>query len=182
MARSALSSGEMQSRRPPIIIDIEASGFGAQSYPIEIGVVLDDGRKYCSLIQPARGWTHWDQAAEAVHGITRATLLAHGRPVFEVAGTLNELLRGRTAYTDGWVVDRPWLDRLYESASMRCEFTLSSLEMILSEQQMDAWATTKQHLLAEQDEPRHRASYDALVVQETFQRTRAVSRTILGAG
>jgi len=92
--------------------------------------------------------------------------------------TVNELLRGRTAYSDGWVVDRPWLDRLYESASMRCEFTLSSLEMILSVQQMDAWATTKQHLLAGQDERRHRASYDALVVQETFQRTRGVAGAV----
>ncbi|MBC7780945.1 MAG: hypothetical protein H7125_12675, partial [Proteobacteria bacterium] len=121
------------SLRPPIIVDIEASGFGSDSYPIEVGVVLDDGRKYCSLVLPVRDWTHWDADAEALHGISRSTLLAHGRPVFEVAGKLNELLRGRTAYSDGWVVDRPWLGRLFEAAAMRCDFTLSSLEMILSE-------------------------------------------------
>ncbi len=164
----------MPPRLPPIIIDIEASGFGSGSYPIEIGVVMDDGRKYCSLIQPKDDWTHWDPTAETVHGISRETLRAHGRPVFEVAGKLNEMLRGRTAYSDGWVVDRPWLDRLYAAASMRCEFTFSSLEMILSEQQMAAWADAKRVLLEENRDPRHRASYDALMVQETFERTRAM--------
>lgn len=158
----------MPPRRPPIIIDIEASGFGSGSYPIEIGVVMGDGRKYCSLIQPRDDWTHWDPRAEKVHGIARDTLLANGRPVFEVAGKLNDLLRGCTAYSDGWVVDRPWLDQLYAAASMRCEFTLSPLEMILSEPQMAAWADTKRMLLAENCEPRHRASNDALVVQATF--------------
>ena len=96
--------------------------------------------------------------------------------MFEVAGKLNELLRGRTAYSDGWVVDRPWLDRLYAAASMRCEFTFSPLEMILSETQMGAWADTKRVLLSESHDPRHRASYDALVVQETFERTRGGAR------
>jgi len=166
----------MSPRRPPIIIDIEASGFGPGSYPIEIGVVMDDGLKYCALIQPRDDWTHWDPSAESTHGISREVLEAHGRPVFEVAGRLNELLRGRTAYSDGWVVDRPWLDRLYAAAAMRCEFTFSSLEMILSEQQMTTWAEVKRVLLQEKSDPRHRASHDALMVQETFERTRASSR------
>jgi hypothetical protein len=58
---------------------------------------------------------------------------------------------------------------------MRCEFTFSPLEMILSEGQMEAWADTKRVLLSESQERRHRASYDALVVQETFERTRGVA-------
>jgi len=44
--------------------------------------------------------------------------------------------------------------------------------MILSEGQMEAWSDTKRVLLSESQERRHRASYDALVVQETFERTR----------
>ena len=162
----------MRSLRPPIILDIEASGFGPDSYPIEIGVVLDDGRKYCSLVRPRSDWTHWDPSAEALHGITRRTLSGHGRPAVEVAGALNGLLKGRTAYSDGWVVDKPWLDRLFEAAAMRCEFTLSSLEMILDEQQMAIWTDTKHVVLAEQRSPRHRASFDAQIVQQTFERTR----------
>ena len=44
----------------PLIIDVEASGFGSKSYPIEIGVALNDGQRFCTLILPAPNWTHWD--------------------------------------------------------------------------------------------------------------------------
>ena len=54
----------MPSADTPLIIDVEASGFGGASYPIEIGVALDDGHKYCALILPEPEWTHWDAAAE----------------------------------------------------------------------------------------------------------------------
>ena len=30
----------------PIVIDVEASGFGKGSYPIEVGVVLPDGSRH----------------------------------------------------------------------------------------------------------------------------------------
>ena len=158
-------------KRPPIIIDVEASGFGPASYPIEVGVALSDGTKYCSLITPRPAWTHWDEGAEKVHRVTRDILHRHGRPVAEVAHRLNELLRAQTAYSDGWVVDKTWLDRLYYAAGMRCEFSCSALEMILSEAQMAIWHSTKDKLLGELSDQRHRASFDAYVVQQTWERT-----------
>ena len=36
----------------PTILDLEASGFGRDSYPIEVGYVLPDGSSFCSLIRP----------------------------------------------------------------------------------------------------------------------------------
>lgn len=48
----------------PLIIDVDASGFGDTSYPIEVGVALEQGRKFCTLISPAPERTHWDEAAE----------------------------------------------------------------------------------------------------------------------
>lgn len=157
--------------RPPIIIDIEASGFGAESYPIEVGVALDGGRKFCTLIAPRPGWTHWDEGAEKVHGVSRSVLEQYGKPVAEVAARLNELLGPRTAYTDGWVVDKPWLNRLFFAAGVSCEFSLSSLEMILSERQMEIWHPTKDAVLLELGDRRHRASFDAYLIQETWERT-----------
>ncbi|WP_221893836.1 hypothetical protein [Bathymodiolus japonicus methanotrophic gill symbiont] len=53
----------MKQQLPPNVIDIEASGFGVTSYPIEIGIVLSSGKKYCSLIQQAPGWTYWSVEA-----------------------------------------------------------------------------------------------------------------------
>ncbi len=67
-----------QRMREPCVIDIEASGFGHDSYPIEVGYVLADGRARCMLVAPVPGWTHWDESAAQVHGITGAALQAHG--------------------------------------------------------------------------------------------------------
>lgn len=157
--------------RKPLIIDIEASGFGGHSYPIEVGVAFDDDTKYCTLIHPAPDWDHWDEEAEKVHRIARDILETHGKPIREVAAQLNQLLEGRTLYTDGWVVDKPWLTRLFAEAGMAMKFSVSPLEMILSEEQMARWHDTKDRLLAEVAKRRHRASFDAWVIQETYART-----------
>lgn len=156
----------------PGIIDLEASGFGAMSYPIEVGVALPGGRKVCSLIAPAGDWLHWDEKAELLHGISRAMLASHGRAPRVVAEDLNELLGHGIFYSDGWVVDSPWLSRLFFSAGMAMEFSLSPLELILDELQMVSWHATKTAVLAEHQDRRHRASFDAFVMQETYWRTR----------
>jgi hypothetical protein len=160
----------------PLVIDVEASGFGGTSYPIEIGVALDDGHKYCTLVHPEPEWTHWDAEAERVHRISRDLLETYGRPVPEVARTLNELLATRTVYTDGWVVDKPWLSTLFHAARMEMQFRVSALEMILSESQMQLWHGEKDRVLATLDLSRHRASHDAWVIQETYCRTRSATR------
>ena len=110
--------------QPHCVIDIEASGFGARSYPIEVGYVRPDGRAFCTLVRPRRHWTHWDAAAERVHGIARETLLRHGREVDEVAQRLNDDLAGLTVYCDGWAHDYPWLAALYEEAGLGPSFRL----------------------------------------------------------
>ena len=155
----------------PFIIDIEASGFGAESYPIEIGIALEEGSKYCTLIMPAPEWTHWDNEAEKVHRVPRDILETYGRPMDEVVAELNELLEGKTVYTDGWVVDKPWLITLFHTAGVDMKFTVSSLEMILSDSQMKQWHETKDKVADDLNLKRHRASYDAMIIQETYRRT-----------
>ncbi len=75
----------------PYIIDIEASGFGPESYPIEIGIAMEPGTKFCSLLLPREGWTHWDAEAEKLHRIPRDILETYGSPINEVALSLNAL-------------------------------------------------------------------------------------------
>ncbi|HTT07677.1 MAG TPA: hypothetical protein VMH34_02665 [Gammaproteobacteria bacterium] len=162
----------MRNGTPPNIIDIEASGFGPHSYPIEVGVALSTGEKFCSLILPMQDWTHWDEQAEGIHRISREILLTHGQPIDRIAENLNKLLREATAYSDGWVVDQTWLTRLFHAARIRREFSFSPLELILSEPQMDVWHNTKNVVLREVGNKRHRASIDAYVIQQTFERTR----------
>ncbi len=152
----------------PYIVDVEASGFGSRSYPIEIGLALEADTRYCSLILPSRDWTHWDRAAEKTHGITRSILATHGAPMVKVALDLNCLLSGGTVYTDGWAVDKPWITRLFAEAGVRQAFKVSSLERLLTEPQMEIWHTTKKQVIESLDQTRHRASVDAFIVQETF--------------
>lgn len=166
----------MQKTARPYIIDLEASGFGPYSYPIEVGLALGPDTKFCSLIAPAPGWTHWDAEAEKVHRVPRDILETYGKPALQVALRLNELLGNSTVYSDGWVVDQPWLIELFRHAGVAQQFSISPLEMILSEPQMEIWHDVKKQVTSELALTRHRASYDALIIQETYQRTRQATK------
>jgi hypothetical protein len=157
----------------PAVLDIEASGFGPDSYPIEIGFVLPDGQDYCSLVRPAPGWTHWDPAAERVHRIALATVIRHGRDVVEVATQLNLRLSGLTVYCDGWAHDYAWLGVLFEAAGLNPSFRLENLRLLLSEREAAFWAIVKQQVTTEMRLQRHRASSDAKILQHTLIRLRA---------
>ena len=157
----------------PAVMDIEASGFGQSSYPIEIGFVLPDGETYCSLIRPAPGWTHWDAEAERLHRITLETARKHGRDAREVAEVLNERLRGLTLYCDGWAHDYVWLNVLFEAAEMTPSFRLDNLRGLLTEREAAHWEVVKKQVTTEMRLQRHRASSDAKILQRTLIRLRA---------
>jgi len=154
----------------PAILDIEASGFGRASYPIEIGYILADGSTFCTLVRPAPGWTHWDPSAEAVHHISRAALEHHGRPVNEVARLLNDRLRGQTLYTDAWGHDYAWLSALFEEAGVVPLFRLDSLRKLLTDDEAARWKRAKEQITGEFSVARHRASVDAWLLQQTWLR------------
>lgn len=158
----------------PTIIDVEASGFGPQSYPIEIGVVRHDGERYCRLVKPFDDWDFWQPSAQDVHGITRQHLLKHGIDGNKLCHELNQFLGKQTAYSDGWVVDSPWVITLFERAGVEMTFHISSLEMILNENQMNLWHATKDQVMHKLQLKRHRASNDALIIQQTFNSTLAI--------
>ncbi len=157
----------------PAVLDMEASGFGRASYPIEVGYALPDGQTFCTLIQPAPEWTHWDAGAEALHCIPRSAVLQRGRDVKEVAQHLNEQLGGRTVYCDGWANDYSWLAALFDAAGTRPAFRLEHLRTLLNERQAARWHGIKDQVTHELRLQRHRASSDARVLQITLQRVRA---------
>lgn len=155
----------------PLIIDIEASGFGRGSYPIEIGFALPNGDTHCAIIHPDDDWVSWDKEAEKLHGITREALEEHGRPIIEVARLLNEHLDGRLVYSDAWGNDSSWLALLFESAGLMQRFRMESLRSLMTEEQLLYWHDTKEKVTAECGFRRHRASHDALILQQTFCQT-----------
>lgn len=166
----------MNPHTSPNIIDIEASGFGSDSYPIEVGVITSDGRRFCRLIKPLESWTHWDEQAQSLHGISRENLFMYGQEAKRVCVQLNAFLQNTTAYSDGWTVDSSWIKRLFAEAGVEMTFHVSPLELILTEGQMSLWHKVKQRMMRRDDAHRHRASNDAKVVQSTFMKTREMIR------
>ena len=150
---------------PPCVIDIEASGFGRSSYPIEIGYIREDGQAWCTLVRPAADWTHWDAQAEAVHRIPRDALLQHGRSAHDVARRLNDDLGERTVYCDGWAHDYTWLAALFEVAGVSPRFRLASVRQLLDEARLERLDALRQGAFASLGIARHRASSDARALQ-----------------
>lgn len=161
--------------RHPYIIDLEASGLQSSSYPIEIGLALEPGRRYCTLIKPAEHWEHWDDDAESVHKISQALLQERGRPVQDVARELNERLSGKVVFSDAWGLDSAWVDSLFFAARIQKTFSVSALETILTEPQIECWKDARDAVIQDLGLARHRASNDAWIIQETYLRTLAMT-------
>ena len=101
-----------------VFLDFEASSLARRSYPIEVAWVFEDGAAEAHLIRPAPDWDDWDVAAEAIHRIPRATLLAEGAPHDVVARRMVEQLAGHdlTASAPSW--DGKWLSTLLRAAGL----------------------------------------------------------------
>ena len=160
----------MTAGNAPCVLDIEASGFGRNSYPIEVGYVLPDGRARCTLIRPLPEWTHWDAGAEQVHHITGDTLIEHGRSAAEVTAMLNDDLAGQTVYCDGWAHDYAWLGALFEAADRRPLFKLESVVSLLDEERLQHLQVAQQQAMSDLGLARHRASSDARALQLALSR------------
>jgi hypothetical protein len=159
----------------PTVLDIEASGFGRNSYPIEVGYVLPNGHTFCTLIKPEPDWTHWDEQAAHIHHITRDLINQRGLAAKDVAQRLNTELRGQTVYSDGWANDYTWLGALYEAADMAPSFRLENLRSLLTDSEADRWHIVKAQISNERGAQRHRASSDARLLQLTLMRLRSMA-------
>ncbi|WP_430460862.1 hypothetical protein ACQUQU_16795 [Thalassolituus sp. LLYu03] len=154
----------------PPIIDLEASGFGRGSYPIEVGFATEDRVVHSFLIKPAPTWLHWSVEAELIHGISRSQLDSDGMTPREVALKMNDMLRGKTLYSDAWSFDSSWMGRLFDEAELVQRFRIETINKLLTPQQMELWTDTKQTLWSEMHIERHRAANDVQVLQETYLR------------
>ena len=164
----------------PVFYDCEASDL--DGYPIEIGwASVDQGsRRLISeahLIRPPPAWPvklSWTRAAEKMHGILFEGLLRDGRPVAEIALRMNQVLAGRTLYSDDYHDER-WLRRLFETAAVRPTFTVDRMNAktlifeLAAERGFDAPAVFRAQAEALEIEPRrHRAEPDARRLAATW--------------
>lgn len=150
-------------------LDFEASSKDLiSSFPIEVGICLQNGEPSSWLIKPLATWTDWSEEAEAVHGITRNRLQDEGNDPAAVAKQLNALLPPRV-YCDALSFDAFWLHRLYRAADEQPAFSLESIGSLLPAHLLDQWSATRDDIFSELDLIRHRAASDAKVLFLTWQ-------------
>jgi hypothetical protein len=99
----------------PTIIDFEASSLASASYPIEVAWNLGETIEQ-HLIAPIGRWTDWSVKSEALHGISRDDLIAHGESPSRVCERLNQQLAGRVVYSDNPDYDAHWLEELFAAS------------------------------------------------------------------
>ena len=80
-------------------------------------------------MEPA--WTHWDVAAERIHGLDRARLLREGLPPAEVVRRLEAALEGMIVFSDAPDFDAGWLDALYAVVARQRTFRIEHADDIL---------------------------------------------------
>ncbi len=114
----------------PHFIDFEASGFGEDSYPIEVAWNGAGGTVESHLIKPdtIKSWTYWDKDAEVdAHRISRDILSQLGTSPKTIALRMNDSLAGQVLYSDAPQFDGFWLARLYEEVDLNPTFKLGSV-------------------------------------------------------
>jgi len=154
------------------IIDIEASGLGFDSYPIEVAVLVE-GKSKSWLIKPEPKWKHWDIAAENLHGITRGQLDADGLPAYEVADKLIKFIEESNGvlYSDAAYWDADWMDTLFIAVKQKRHFHIESIYELLDKQQSTEFDENKATLSKSGKYRFHRAEEDVKMILEAYQLT-----------
>ena len=114
-------------------VDVEASGLGPYSWPIEVGWGFHGHEPRSVLVRPHETWSMqaWEKSAEALHRLTPGSLLEGGRSPAEVALGLNAALGQAEVYSDAPDYDSFWLYRLYDAAGVKPNYRLRDLGDLL---------------------------------------------------
>ena len=107
-------------------MDVEASSFSMDSYPIQIAWGTPSGDIECHLINPSYidNWKDWSQQAQSVHRLTIDVLVKDGRHPREVAERMNHCLEGNEVWSDAPPLDTFWLGALFEAVKLAPKFQL----------------------------------------------------------
>ena len=121
--------------------DLEASGLGQATYPIEVAYAeaddeaLTEGDAGSWLIAPTEDWRDygsWDPAAESLHGLTFDRLVAEGVPVEEVARRMNARFSGVPVFSDSPLSDANWCGILFEWSPEPARFALLEFRSLIT--------------------------------------------------
>ena len=158
--------------------------------------MLQDGRSESHLIAPAPTWVDWAEEAEAIHGISHATLVAEGKPHDVVARRMIEALTGFDLFASAPSWDGKWLSALLRAAGLPRhllrirntdealrETAMEILRPVISASRLDfeVHNIVAQASAGKCRRPAHRALADATAEYEAWLRARQGAREVLAA-
>jgi hypothetical protein len=127
-----------------IFLDIEASGLGSGTYPIEVAYASSMEGKSEYLIKPTDDWKNnglWCSNAEfSIHEISQDMLEKHGINPIDVAIALNDALCGKLVLCNDLDYDGVWLTQLFKAANIGVMFSLTDIRYIY-----EFWGEDKTH-------------------------------------
>ncbi len=153
-----------------ICLDLEASGLGDDSYPIEVAWKNSaDGDNDSFLINPdsVPGWVYWDECAEEIHGLCRAELRQQGVAAVTACERLNQRLAGQRVLSDAREYDNFWLMRLYQAANQQMAFQLVGADSVLTAQELEQFEQIAAAQLRQ-----HRAMQDVDAILEALRQVK----------
>ncbi|MBI1366917.1 MAG: hypothetical protein GC153_13300 [Alphaproteobacteria bacterium] len=169
MAERLIDKPPAQAAAKRAFIDLEASGLGAKSWPVEVGWAFETGEPTSMLVRPDNSWSDdaWDPKAEALHGLSRDRLEREGRPAQDVCAAMNAALAGCEVYSDAPDWDGFWLFRLYSAAGAKQAFALRDYGRLM--RPLTAGCEPALFVRASRLAPRrHRAAADARHLQTLY--------------
>lgn len=151
-------------------LDIESSGFNG--YPIQIGIIKENGAKYQSLINPHEEWLtdlEWDYNAQCIHSFELAYIKENGRDINTVAREINEFVDGDDVFIDSHY-DVMWLNLLFEFSDVRRNFKMQVIYEICSDEFCEHWSGVFHMELKKSGLKLHDALNDAILIQRTYKK------------
>lgn len=134
MAERLIDTPPPAAARKIAFIDLEASGLGSKSWPVEVAWTFTEGPPAAFLIRPDEAWPDeaWEEGAEALHGISRDDLRRDGVSIREVCTALNQALAEAEVFSDAPDWDGFWLIRLFTAGGVRQEFSIHDYAKLVS--------------------------------------------------
>ncbi len=164
-----------------IFLDIEASGLGSGTYPIEVAYASCTAGKGSYLIKPTEEWINngsWCLNAESsIHELSQDMLAQHGVDPVDVAHALNDALCGRLVLCNDLNYDGVWLTKIFEAARVGVQFLLTDVSFLYEFWGKDKTRLFKQSYEAIVPSTTHRALPDAQRFVDAFNMTKKKYRT-----
>lgn len=169
MAERLIDTRALPIVRRLAFVDIEASGLGSKSWPVEVGWAFEEGAATSILVRPDKSWSDdaWDAGAERLHGLDRARLDAEGLDAREVCAAMNGALVDAEVYSDAPDWDGFWLFRLFSAGGVKQAFALKDFGRLMRPL-VDGRESALFQRAARLAPRRHRAADDARHLQTLY--------------